>query len=129
MLFNSTPGSSTVLHLLLPLPLQGLCRPASHVTLPRCLNYVLEELKHNARAAVMVASHNEDTVRFTLCRLAPPPSRWALLGGQEAWAGSGFWGDICGTSWSGGFRAPRPLEAGWALCCSSQKAVCSYLGF
>lgn len=36
--------------------------------LPRCLNYVLEELKHNPRAEVMVASHNEDTVRFTLRR-------------------------------------------------------------
>ena len=34
----------------------------------RCLNYVLEELKHNAKAKVMVASHNEDTVRFTLRR-------------------------------------------------------------
>lgn len=36
--------------------------------LPRCLNYVLEELKHNSKAKVMVASHNEDTVRFTLHR-------------------------------------------------------------
>ncbi|XP_037679484.1 proline dehydrogenase 1, mitochondrial-like [Choloepus didactylus] len=35
----------------------------------RCLNYVLEELKHNPRAAVMVASHNEDTMRFTLSRM------------------------------------------------------------
>ncbi|XP_049721727.1 proline dehydrogenase 1, mitochondrial isoform X1 [Elephas maximus indicus] len=35
----------------------------------RCLNYVLEELKHNAKAKVMVASHNEDTVRFTLGRM------------------------------------------------------------
>ncbi|XP_077016528.1 proline dehydrogenase 1, mitochondrial isoform X2 [Tamandua tetradactyla] len=35
----------------------------------RCLNYVLEELKHNPRAVVMVASHNEDTVRFTLSRM------------------------------------------------------------
>lgn len=48
--------------------LQGLSRPSSRVTLSRCLNYVLEELKHNARAAVMVASHNEDTVYFTLRR-------------------------------------------------------------
>lgn len=39
--------------------------PAPH---PRCLNYVLEELKHNAKAKVMVASHNEDTVRFALRR-------------------------------------------------------------
>ncbi|XP_007956146.1 proline dehydrogenase 1, mitochondrial [Orycteropus afer afer] len=36
----------------------------------RCLNYILEELKHNAKAKVMVASHNEDTVRFTLQRMA-----------------------------------------------------------
>ncbi|KAM9621662.1 proline dehydrogenase 1, mitochondrial [Trichechus inunguis] len=35
----------------------------------RCLDYVLEELKHNAKAKVMVASHNEDTVRFTLGRM------------------------------------------------------------
>lgn len=34
----------------------------------RCLNYVLEELKHNSKAKVMVASHNEDTVHFTLRR-------------------------------------------------------------
>lgn len=43
-------------------PGPGSCAP------PRCLNYVLEELKHNANAKVMVASHNEDTVRFTLRR-------------------------------------------------------------
>lgn len=42
--------------------------PGSHGILPRCLNYVLEELKHNSKAAVMVASHNEDTIRFTLHR-------------------------------------------------------------
>ncbi|CAO2631124.1 Proline dehydrogenase 1, mitochondrial [Lemmus lemmus] len=35
----------------------------------RCLNYVLEKLKHSPKAEVMVASHNEDTVRFTLCRM------------------------------------------------------------
>lgn len=35
----------------------------------RCLNYVLEELKHNSKAKVMVASHNEDTVHFTLRRM------------------------------------------------------------
>nr|XP_004670808.1 proline dehydrogenase 1, mitochondrial isoform X2 [Jaculus jaculus] len=35
----------------------------------RCLNYVLEELKHSTKAEVMVASHNEDTVRFTLHRM------------------------------------------------------------
>ncbi|KAB1255611.1 Proline dehydrogenase 1; mitochondrial [Camelus dromedarius] len=41
---------------------------ATNTMYHRCLNYVLEELKH-ARAAVMVASHNEDTVRFTLRRM------------------------------------------------------------
>lgn len=52
-----------------PLPLSGnSLGPGSCATLPRCLNYVLEELKNNARAEVMVASHNEDTVRFTLRR-------------------------------------------------------------
>lgn len=56
---------------------RGLCpwgavRPGSRVP-SRCLNYVLEELKHNARAAVMVASHSEDTVRFTLRRWVCPP--------------------------------------------------------
>jgi hypothetical protein len=42
--------------------------PGSHGALPRCLNYVLEEVKHNAKAEVMAATHNEDTVRFTLRR-------------------------------------------------------------
>ncbi|KAI4886379.1 hypothetical protein NFI96_017696 [Prochilodus magdalenae] len=32
----------------------------------RCLEYILEEINHNRRANVMVASHNEDTVKFTL---------------------------------------------------------------
>ncbi|KAB5549099.1 hypothetical protein PHYPO_G00063400 [Pangasianodon hypophthalmus] len=32
----------------------------------RCLEYVLEEIYHNRVANVMVASHNEDTVKFTL---------------------------------------------------------------
>ncbi|XP_035960066.2 proline dehydrogenase 1, mitochondrial isoform X2 [Halichoerus grypus] len=39
---------------------------ATNAMYHRCLNYVLEELKHNTKAKVMVASHNEDTVRFTL---------------------------------------------------------------
>ncbi|KAM9259936.1 LOW QUALITY PROTEIN: proline dehydrogenase 1, mitochondrial [Cariama cristata] len=34
----------------------------------RCLDYILEEIKHS-RKDVMVASHNEDTVKFTLCRM------------------------------------------------------------
>ncbi|KAM5312527.1 proline dehydrogenase 1, mitochondrial [Glossophaga mutica] len=42
---------------------------ATNAMYHRCLNYVLEELKHNAKAKVMVASHNEDTVRFTLRRM------------------------------------------------------------
>ncbi|XP_069921987.1 proline dehydrogenase 1, mitochondrial isoform X3 [Oryctolagus cuniculus] len=42
---------------------------ATNAMYHRCLNYVLEELKHNPRAKVMVASHNEDTVRFTLRRM------------------------------------------------------------
>ncbi|KAI5096402.1 proline dehydrogenase 1, mitochondrial isoform X2 [Silurus meridionalis] len=32
----------------------------------RCLEYVLEEIYHHRMANVMVASHNEDTVKFTL---------------------------------------------------------------
>ncbi|XP_030291941.1 proline dehydrogenase 1, mitochondrial isoform X2 [Sparus aurata] len=32
----------------------------------RCLEYVLEEIDHSRKANVMVATHNEDTVKFTL---------------------------------------------------------------
>ncbi|XP_030357721.1 proline dehydrogenase 1, mitochondrial-like isoform X3 [Strigops habroptila] len=35
----------------------------------RCLDYILEEIKHSRKANVMVASHNEDTVKFTLRRM------------------------------------------------------------
>uniref|UniRef100_A0A2K6JQ97 Proline dehydrogenase n=1 Tax=Rhinopithecus bieti TaxID=61621 RepID=A0A2K6JQ97_RHIBE len=42
---------------------------ATNAMYHRCLDFVLEELKHNAKAKVMVASHNEDTVRFTLRRM------------------------------------------------------------
>ncbi|XP_004694997.2 PREDICTED: proline dehydrogenase 1, mitochondrial isoform X2 [Condylura cristata] len=42
---------------------------ATNTMYHRCLNYVLEEVKQNAKAEVMVASHNEDTVRFTLRRM------------------------------------------------------------
>ncbi|MFT7817895.1 proline dehydrogenase 1, mitochondrial-like [Arapaima gigas] len=35
----------------------------------RCLDYILEEIEHNRKANVMVASHNEETVRFTLQRM------------------------------------------------------------
>lgn len=44
--------------------------PSPHdPTLPcRCLDYILEEIKHSQKASVMVASHNEDTIKFTLRR-------------------------------------------------------------
>ncbi|XP_027431326.1 proline dehydrogenase 1, mitochondrial isoform X3 [Zalophus californianus] len=42
---------------------------ATNAMYHRCLNYVLEELRHNTKAKVMVASHNEDTIRFTLRRM------------------------------------------------------------
>lgn len=32
----------------------------------RCLEYVLEEIEHSRKANIMVATHNEDTVKFTL---------------------------------------------------------------
>ncbi|NXU69757.1 PROD dehydrogenase, partial [Horornis vulcanius] len=35
----------------------------------RCLDYVLEEITLSRKASVMVASHNEDTVKFTLRRM------------------------------------------------------------
>ncbi|NXR15317.1 PROD dehydrogenase, partial [Semnornis frantzii] len=35
----------------------------------RCLDYILEEIRHNRKASVMVATHNEDTVKFTLRRM------------------------------------------------------------
>ncbi|KFP29846.1 hypothetical protein N325_04683, partial [Colius striatus] len=35
----------------------------------RCLDYVLEEIRLRRKASVMVASHNEDTVKFTLRRM------------------------------------------------------------
>ncbi|XP_072839792.2 proline dehydrogenase 1, mitochondrial [Pogona vitticeps] len=36
----------------------------------RCLDYVLEEIRHSRRANVMVATHNKETVQFTLRRMA-----------------------------------------------------------
>nr|XP_060641329.1 proline dehydrogenase 1, mitochondrial [Anolis sagrei ordinatus] len=36
----------------------------------RCLDYIFEEIRHNRKANVMVASHNKDTVKFTLRRMA-----------------------------------------------------------
>ncbi|XP_008841225.1 proline dehydrogenase 1, mitochondrial isoform X1 [Nannospalax galili] len=47
----------------------NLTYEATNAMYHRCLNYVLEELKHTTKAEVMVASHNEDTVRFTLRRM------------------------------------------------------------
>ncbi|XP_028274019.1 proline dehydrogenase 1, mitochondrial [Parambassis ranga] len=35
----------------------------------KCLDYVLEEIEHNRKANVMVATHNEDTVKFTLNKM------------------------------------------------------------
>ncbi|NWX00660.1 PROD dehydrogenase, partial [Caloenas nicobarica] len=35
----------------------------------RCLDYILEEIKHGQKVSVMVASHNEETVKFTLRRM------------------------------------------------------------
>jgi len=32
----------------------------------KCLEYVLEEINHSRKANIMVATHNEDTVKFTL---------------------------------------------------------------
>nr|XP_020485601.1 proline dehydrogenase 1, mitochondrial-like [Labrus bergylta] len=32
----------------------------------KCLEYVLEEIEHNRKANIMVATHNEDTVKYTL---------------------------------------------------------------
>uniref|UniRef100_F7G2I1 Proline dehydrogenase n=1 Tax=Ornithorhynchus anatinus TaxID=9258 RepID=F7G2I1_ORNAN len=42
---------------------------ATNAMYHRCLDFVLEEIKHNRKANVMVASHNEDTVRFALQRM------------------------------------------------------------
>ncbi|XP_056146668.1 proline dehydrogenase 1, mitochondrial [Lampris incognitus] len=35
----------------------------------KCLEYVLEEIEHSRKTNVMVASHNEDTVKFTLKKM------------------------------------------------------------
>ena len=47
--------------------LNGIAKvPCLSLILQRCLEFVLEEINHNRKANVMVASHNEDTVKFTL---------------------------------------------------------------
>lgn len=38
----------------------------------RCLDHVLDEIALNGRANVMVASHNEDTVKHALTRFTLP---------------------------------------------------------
>lgn len=38
----------------------------SSLSWSRCLEYVLEEIEHSRKANIMVATHNEDTVKFTL---------------------------------------------------------------
>lgn len=63
----------------------GCMHPASHLlwltgvwtfssSLPRCLEYVLEEIEHSRKANIMVATHNEDTVKFTLAKWVSPPA-------------------------------------------------------
>ncbi|XP_076020018.1 proline dehydrogenase 1, mitochondrial [Genypterus blacodes] len=39
---------------------------ATNVMYHKCLEYLLEEINHSRKANVMVATHNEDTVKFTL---------------------------------------------------------------
>lgn len=55
--------------------------PHSPVLSDRCLDYILEEIKHSPKVNVMVASHNEDTVKFTL-------RRWVRLYGVAGTTGS-----------------------------------------
>lgn len=44
------------------------------VCLSRCLEYVMEEIDHSRKANVMVATHNEDTVKFTLAKYVLMPT-------------------------------------------------------
>ncbi|NXC22406.1 PROD dehydrogenase, partial [Corythaeola cristata] len=66
----------------------------------KCLNYILEEIKHSWKANVMVASHNEDTVKFTL-------RRW-VLGKQHGVAGTRGLRDV------GAQQSCAPLPPGQA---------------
>lgn len=84
----------------------GAASPRSPMLSYRCLNYILEEIKHSWKANVMVASHNEDTVKFTL-------RRW-VLGRQRGMAGSRAQQSCSAMCWglsallrsSGGIPAP-----------------------
>ncbi|CAN9504258.1 unnamed protein product [Ophioblennius macclurei] len=42
---------------------------ATNTMYHKCLDYVLEEIDHRRKANVMVATHNEDTVKFTLDKM------------------------------------------------------------
>lgn len=48
--------------------LPSLCAFVCVFICVRCLDYVLDEIALNRNANVMVASHNEDTVKHTLRR-------------------------------------------------------------
>ncbi|CAJ1070577.1 proline dehydrogenase 1%2C mitochondrial [Xyrichtys novacula] len=39
---------------------------ATNMMYHKCLEYVLEEIEHSRKANIMVATHNEDTVKYTL---------------------------------------------------------------
>ncbi|XP_029940929.1 proline dehydrogenase 1, mitochondrial [Salarias fasciatus] len=42
---------------------------ATNMMYHKCLDYVLEEIDHSRKANVMVATHNEDTIKFTLDKM------------------------------------------------------------
>lgn len=83
--------------------------PRSPVLSGRCLDYILEEIKHSRKASVMVASHNEDTVKFTLHRWVLGGSVvWQRLGGLEEREGPAWlWGGVLGL-----VRSPLCLPSG-----------------
>lgn len=73
-------------------------RPHQRPALPyRCLDYILEEITRSRKASVMVASHNEDTVKFTL-------RRWVL-------------GRKCGEAGTRGLRKVGAQQRCWEMCC------------
>lgn len=81
--------------------------PHSLVLSYRCLDYILEEIKHSRKANVMVASHNEDTVKFTL-------RRW-VLGRQRVMAGTG------------GSRDVGAQQSCSEMCCGLSGLLCTHL--